>query len=273
MPRIFISYRHADSRQVAGRIYDRLVRAFGKKNVFKDIENIPPGADFRDVIVREVSQCDVVLVIIGKNWLNVTDEHGQRRLDNPRDFVRIEIETALARVGTTVIPVRVEGAGMPGTADLPDSLRDLSFISAAVVQDDPNFHHDVDRLIKAINKKYAKPAARIVGLFLVLLLFIMMVGLILSDVFEEETAEKPTEAVHLLTATDTPVPSTTFTNTPTKTSTATFTPSNTPAPTRSVYQLAWAGVSSNDEWTPYSEEINGVEMVLVPAGCFMMWRC
>lgn len=150
MPKIFISYRRADSRQIAGRIYDQIAAAFGKENVFKDIDKIPVGADFRKVIVDEVNQCDVVLVIIGQKWLNIADDTGHRRLDSQDDFVRIEIETALKRSNVTVIPVLVEGAVMPKSTDLPASLQELSFKNAAVIQDDPYFHHDIERLVKAI---------------------------------------------------------------------------------------------------------------------------
>lgn len=156
MPRLFISYRRADSRKDAGRLYDRLAQTFGHDNVFKDVDDIPFGSDFRGVIAEAVGSCDVLLALIGRQWIGVTDEHDQRRLDNPGDFVRIEIETALERDGCTVIPVLVDSAPMPGSGDLPDSLHELAYKNAVIVRDDPDFHRDVDRLIADLKQQYDK---------------------------------------------------------------------------------------------------------------------
>jgi formylglycine-generating enzyme required for sulfatase activity len=152
MPRIFISYRRADSRKDAGRLYDRLVHAFGKENVFKDVNNISPGSDFRDVITRAIEQCNVLLVLIGSEWLSVLDDDGQRRLDNPDDFVRIEIETGLQSKCQRIIPVLLDGAEMPEIEDLPTSLRELASKNASVIRDDPDFDHDVERLIASFGQ-------------------------------------------------------------------------------------------------------------------------
>ncbi len=95
MTRIFLSYRRADSADITGRIDDRLLIAFGRKSVFKDVDSIPLGSDFRKHLASAVSKCDVLLVVIGKDWLSAPDESGSRRLDNDADYVRIEIETAL----------------------------------------------------------------------------------------------------------------------------------------------------------------------------------
>ncbi|MBL8154175.1 MAG: SUMF1/EgtB/PvdO family nonheme iron enzyme [Anaerolineae bacterium] len=161
MSHIFISYRRADSRKDAGRIYDRLVEAFGKPNVFKDVDDIPMGRDFRGVLREAVAQCDVQLVIIGKSWLTITDEKGQRRLDNPGDFVRIEVETALQRDHCLVIPVLVDNASMPGADELPLELRELAFKNATPVRDDPDFHNDVTKIIRSLGGTASptKPAA------------------------------------------------------------------------------------------------------------------
>lgn len=155
MPRIFISYRRADSRKDAARLYDRLVEAFGKDNVFKDVDSIPPGSDFRGVLAEAVAQCEVVLAVIGPQWLTITDERGSRRLDNAGDFVRIELETGLCRDSCLTIPVLVDNAAMPRADDLPVSLRELAFKNAVVVRDDPDFHPDVDRLIASLQKRFA----------------------------------------------------------------------------------------------------------------------
>jgi len=157
MTKIFMTYRRADSRKDAGRIYDRLVQAFGKDNIFKDVDSIPIGKDFRGIILEAVAQCDVQLVIIGRSWLTITDEKGQRRLDNPEDYVRIEIESALQRDRCTVIPVLVDGAPMPSADELPVTLRELAFKNAAVVRDDPDFHPDVTRLIQGIGGAVETP--------------------------------------------------------------------------------------------------------------------
>lgn len=160
MPKIFISYRRADSRKDAGRIYDRLVEAFGKDSVFKDVDDIPIGRDFRGVLREAVAQCDVQLVIIGKSWISITDENGNRRLDNPGDFVRIEVETALQRENCRVIPVLVDSAPMPRADELPLDLRELAFKNAAQVRDDPDFHADVTRIIRSLGgEAAAKPSA------------------------------------------------------------------------------------------------------------------
>jgi hypothetical protein len=97
MPRIFISYRREDSRHITNRIYDRLVTAFGKSSTFKDVNKIPPGRDFRSVIREATAECEVMLVVIGNTWLNASYPDGQRRLDDPEDFARIEVETGLQR--------------------------------------------------------------------------------------------------------------------------------------------------------------------------------
>jgi eukaryotic-like serine/threonine-protein kinase len=150
MTKLFISYRRTDSRKDVGRLYDRLVDAFGKENVFKDVDSIPAGSDFRGVLAEAVSSCDICLVVIGTQWLNIRDEDGNRRIDLPDDFVRIEIHTALTRDHCLVIPVLVDGVTMPNADDLPIDLRELAFKNAVSVRDDPDFHPDVTKLINAL---------------------------------------------------------------------------------------------------------------------------
>jgi hypothetical protein len=132
--KIFISYRRADSRKDAARIYDRLVEAFGKENVFKDVDSIPLGKDFRGILREAVAQCDVQLVVIGKQWLDIRDEFGKRRLDDPNDFVRIEVASSLQRDSCLVIPVLVDSSLMPRDIDLPADLRELAYKNATVVR-------------------------------------------------------------------------------------------------------------------------------------------
>lgn len=152
MSRIFISYRRSDSITITGRLHDRLVIEFDDEAVFKDVDDIPLGADFRTVLDQEVGRCSVQLVIIGPDWLDAADNDGQRRLDDPDDFVRIEVEAGLRRDEVLVIPVLVKGAGMPSSADLPLSLRELVFRNAAIIRDDPDFHRDMSRLIHQIRQ-------------------------------------------------------------------------------------------------------------------------
>jgi hypothetical protein len=146
---IFISYRRQDSSDVTGRIYDRLVQQFGKEAIFKDVDSIPLGVDFRGILDKAVGQCNLLLAVIGRQWLSSQNESGARRLDDPRDFVRIEIEAALRR-DIPVIPLLVQGTGAPGENDLPPSLQALVYRNAIPIRPDPDFHHDVDRLIKGI---------------------------------------------------------------------------------------------------------------------------
>ena len=96
--RIFISYRRDETAYPAGWLYDRLANQYnGGGQVFKDVDSIELGDDFVQVITRAVGSCDVLLALIGEQWLTITDEHGRRRLDDPVDFVRLEIEAALTR--------------------------------------------------------------------------------------------------------------------------------------------------------------------------------
>ncbi|MBZ0302485.1 MAG: SUMF1/EgtB/PvdO family nonheme iron enzyme [Anaerolineae bacterium] len=150
MPRIFISYRRSDSQTITGRINDRLVQTFGGRNVFKDVDDIPPGVDFRQVIRSALSQKVTALIIIGPGWLDARDQHGSRRLDDPNDFVRIEVRTALERSDARVVPVLVDGAEMPPADLLPEDVRPLAYRNAVVIRQDPDFHRDVQRLIHQI---------------------------------------------------------------------------------------------------------------------------
>jgi hypothetical protein len=146
-PAIFISYRRDDSSDVTGRIYDRLIQHFGENSVFKDVDSIPLGADFRKHLGDSVGRCDVVLTVIGRQWL--VGDVGQRRLDDVRDFVRIELEAALQR-DIPVVPVLVQAAPVPRLEDLPETLQALVYRNGIPVRPDPDFHHDMDRLIKGI---------------------------------------------------------------------------------------------------------------------------
>ncbi len=146
--RIFISYRRDDSRGDAGRLTDDLKKFFGPNRTFRDIETIEPGMDFVDALNRAVSQCPVLLAIIGPNWLSAKDGEGHRRLDDSNDFIRLEIGTALTR-NTRVIPVLVGGATMPKAEQLPVELQPLARRQAYELSD-RRWEFDVDQLVQSL---------------------------------------------------------------------------------------------------------------------------
>jgi hypothetical protein len=122
--RVFISYRREDTAWPAGRVYEVLVENFLPDLVFKDVDTIKPGEDYVERIIGAVRSCDVLLALIGRQWLTITDESGHRRLDSPEDLVRLEIETALES-GSRVIPILVDGARLPRRDELPATLAPL----------------------------------------------------------------------------------------------------------------------------------------------------
>jgi hypothetical protein len=148
--KVFVSYRREDSGDVTGRLYDRLIEHLGSTQVFKDVNSIPPGTDFRSYLADQIDACDVMLAVIGAHWL-ASDATGRRRIDNPQDFVRIEIETALKR-DMPVIPILVSGAGIPPAEELPEALSELAYRQARVLRPDPDFHRDVDRLLEGLDR-------------------------------------------------------------------------------------------------------------------------
>jgi hypothetical protein len=141
---IFISYRRQDASDTAGRLYDRLADRFGDDQIFMDVDTVELGADFAEVIAQAVGTCQVVLVLIGRQWLTATGVDGRRRLDDPDDFVRLEVEAALER-GVSVIPILIHGAVMPRHGELPTSLARLARHNALVLRYD-SFRADADRL-------------------------------------------------------------------------------------------------------------------------------
>ena len=155
--KIFINYRRDDSIGMAGRLHDRLVQTFGRDKLFMDVDHIPAGADFVAHLNNQVAECDVVLAIIGPNWLRAKDKAGQRQLHQPDDFVAIEIAAALAR-DTLVIPVLVDAARMPKESDLPDTLKPLARRQAVEVRH-AHFGHDAEALIARMRKALGQEAA------------------------------------------------------------------------------------------------------------------
>src|SRR4051812_43633952 len=121
---IFVNYRRDDSKGTAGRLRDRLALAFGRKNIFMDVDDTPPGIDFVSHLNSQVAACEIFIAVIGPNWLDAKTEDGDRRLHAPQDFVAVEIEAALAR-DIRVIPVLLDGTCMAKARDLPDALKPL----------------------------------------------------------------------------------------------------------------------------------------------------
>lgn len=162
MAKIFINYRRDDSAGYAGRLYDRLATHFGGEHVFMDINQIEPGEDFVEVIQEKLKAVQVAVALIGKQWLDITDANGQRRLDNPEDWVRLEIEVLLER-RIRVIPLLVGGANAPNSSRLPGSLAALARRQAHAISD-RGFHDDVNQLIRVLEKdlqtsEAAKPSS------------------------------------------------------------------------------------------------------------------
>jgi hypothetical protein len=150
MRAIFISYRRDDSEGQAGRLYDDLSRRFGDTSVFMDVAAIEPGLDFRKVIDHNVASCGVLLAVIGPGWLEAKDESGQRRLDNPMDFVRLETASALKR-DIPVVPVLVHGARMPKSEQLPADLGELAYRNGLELTH-ARWDSDVEVLVKALQR-------------------------------------------------------------------------------------------------------------------------
>ena len=119
--KIFISYRRADSKYVVDRIRDRLIEAYDEDAIFRDLESIPLGKNFSGVLKEATTTCDVMLVVIGPQWTTITDDQGNKRLFEPDDYTRLEVEAGLVNPKILVIPVLVMGARMP--SDSPTDTR------------------------------------------------------------------------------------------------------------------------------------------------------
>jgi hypothetical protein len=149
MPRITISYRRDDSLDITGRIFDRLAAHLGRESVFRDIDNIPAGADFRKHIDTVLDESDIILAIVGPRWIG--PRAGQSRLANAADPVRLEIETVL-RKNKPLIPVLVSRAPMPRPEQLPDSLQDFAYRNAVHLDAGQDFDMHTARLIRAMDR-------------------------------------------------------------------------------------------------------------------------
>ena len=149
--RIFVSYRRDDAAGHAGRLHDALLDHFRREQIFMDIDAIEPGLDFVESIEHALSQCDVLLVLIGPRWLGPQGSAGHRRLDDPTDFVRLEVQSALVRTDLRVVPVLIQGAEMPTSADLPRELQPLVRRNALEVSD-TRWQYDISQLVELLKR-------------------------------------------------------------------------------------------------------------------------
>ena len=150
---VFISYRRSDSADITGRLTDKLIQKFGNEAVFKDVDSIISGSEFKFQIDHAVKKCDVFIAMIGRGWFGPPTGDAATRLENPHDFVRLEVEAALGS-GVPVIPVLVQGASVPEEHALPVSLRGLALKQGIFLHGDPDFHRDSDRLIRDIETHF-----------------------------------------------------------------------------------------------------------------------
>jgi hypothetical protein len=155
MSKIFISYRRKDSQNATGRILDRLKQVFKTDEIFMDVESIPKGTNFLEFSKNRLQGAEIVVAIIGKNWANSLKE----RENDPNDFVRIEIEQALA-LKLPILPIYVDGAEIPGPLDLPQSIREFTYFNGTHVRPNPDFENDMVKVIETIKQNVSKEAIK-----------------------------------------------------------------------------------------------------------------
>jgi predicted nucleotide-binding protein len=154
---IYITYRRIDAMDLTGRIYDRLAKEFGSDAVFRDFEGLGPADDFGERMLQETTQCKVLVVVIGLQWLQALDQQGNRKIDNPADWIHREIAAFLKRPEARIFPVLVHGAYMPQEAQLPPALAELAHRFAIEVRGGREFHQDMTSLVEAISKYVKVP--------------------------------------------------------------------------------------------------------------------
>ncbi|MDF1814450.1 MAG: toll/interleukin-1 receptor domain-containing protein, partial [Verrucomicrobiales bacterium] len=152
MPKFFISYRRDDSRIESWAIYDLLSKYYGKRNVFIDVAGIKAGRDFRSQITEAINQCDLIVVMIGKNWEGRTDQG--LRISSPDDFVRIEVEAALKKDGSPILPILVSDRKMPTAEGLPECIQPITFQHALEFRPQLDFERDKQRILKEIKERF-----------------------------------------------------------------------------------------------------------------------
>jgi hypothetical protein len=158
VPKILVSYRRDDSRDIAGRMPDSLAEEFGKDSVFMDVDSIPTGVDFTEYIADHIRNSDIVIAVIGQNWLGRTE--AGPRIQAADDPVRVELEQAL-RQGVQIWPVLVNNGRMPSPEDLPESLKALAHRNAAEVSGGRDFHGQMERLIAEVQRATSSPRRKL----------------------------------------------------------------------------------------------------------------
>jgi hypothetical protein len=158
MPQIFLSYRRGPTGYVATLLAEELRARFGPDAVFMDVDSIPVGADFRDRLTAAVADCQVLLALIGDDWTTTRLADGLRRIEDPNDFVRVEIEAALER-GIPVVPILTGGATVPLASELPEPLKPLAFRNAAELRSGPNLKGQMQSLMGQLSSILPAPAS------------------------------------------------------------------------------------------------------------------
>lgn len=148
--KVFVSYRRADTQRVVDRLCDKLFEGLGRDSIFRDIDSVGLGQDFREVVEKTLDDCTVGLVVIGTEWLGMQPD-GKRRIDEAQDLVRLEVRELLNRK-IPLIPILVDATNIPAEADLPDDLKDLAYRNSARLRPDPDFENDVERLVRGIRQ-------------------------------------------------------------------------------------------------------------------------
>ena len=159
MRTVFISYRREITAGEARALYNDLANRLGENSVFMDVDSIALGRDFRSALQNTLASCDLLLVLIGRNWADVRDEGGQTRLENPGDFVRLEIETALKR-DIVVMPVLVQGAHMPAAEQLPQGIKDLAYRNGFELSH-TRWESDIGEMMRRLGLDDPKPGAEV----------------------------------------------------------------------------------------------------------------
>jgi hypothetical protein len=156
--RVFISYRRSDAQVAVEHLIPRLIEQFGPGQIYRDLDSNRPGFDFAQEIDEALNTSAVVLVFIGAQWVTATDKVGRRRLDDPDDVTRREVEQAL-RNEKLVIPVLVDSAEMPPETELPPSLRPL-VKSHAIRLRSTDWNYDAERIIEHLERNGVRPEPR-----------------------------------------------------------------------------------------------------------------
>ena len=159
MSTVFISYRREITAGEARALFNELLGKLGKNSVFMDVDSIALGRDFRGALQKTLESCDLMLVLIGRDWADVKDEEGRPRLHNPGDFVRLEIEAALKR-DIVVTPILVQGAHMPAPEQLPADIRDLVYRNGFELSHN-RWESDFAEMTRRLNLDIAKDGGRV----------------------------------------------------------------------------------------------------------------